>query len=157
GLAARVEVTMKQVGQLAMARDVVRHVGEIVAMVVADSRALAEDAAELVEGDYDPLPAVVDMVAGGGAGAPGIPGARGAHVALRFKTGFGDAAGAMATAAVKVRERFYVQRYVGMPMETRGVLAHWDVRDGVLTTWNGTQVVHFVQQGLVAALGLPAH
>jgi carbon-monoxide dehydrogenase large subunit len=44
-----------------------------------------------------------------------------------------------------------------MPMETRGVIAQWDARDGSLTTWNSTQVVHFVQQGLVAALGLPPH
>ena len=44
-----------------------------------------------------------------------------------------------------------------MPIETRGVVARWDARDGSLTTWNGTQVVHFVQQGLTAALGLPAH
>jgi carbon-monoxide dehydrogenase large subunit len=44
-----------------------------------------------------------------------------------------------------------------MPIETRGVVAQWDARDGSLTTWNSTQVVHFVQQGLVAALGLPPH
>jgi carbon-monoxide dehydrogenase large subunit len=157
GLAARVEVTMRQVAQLAMARDRVRHVGEIVAMVIADSRALAEDAAELVEVDYEPLPAVVDMIAGGEPGAPLIHGEWPDNVALRFKTGFGDAAAALASAAVRVRERFYVQRYVGMPMETRGVAAQWDPRDGSLTTWNGTQVVHFVQQGLVAALGLPAN
>ena len=62
GLAARVQVSMKLVGQLAMCRDTARFVGEIVAMVVADSRALAEDAAELVEVDYDPLPVVTDMV-----------------------------------------------------------------------------------------------
>src|SRR5205085_2691024 len=60
-------------------------------------------------------------------------------------------------ADARVRERFEIQRYVGMPIETRGVLAQWDARDGSLTTWNGTQVVHFVQQGLMAALGLPAH
>ncbi len=72
-----------------------------------------------------------------------------------FETGFGDVAGAMAAADVRVRERFHVQRYVGMPIETRGVVAQWDARDGSLTTWNGTQVVHFVQQGLVAALELP--
>ena len=157
GLAARVDVTMKQVAQLAMARDRVRHVGEIVAMVIADSRALAEDAAELVEVDYEPLPAVVDMLAGAEVGAPLIHSEWGDNVALRFKTGFGDAEGAMKAADVRVQERFYVQRYVGMPMETRGVVAQWDARDGSLTTWNGTQVVHFVQQGLVAALGLPAH
>ena len=55
GLAARVEVTMKQAPQFALCRDVARYVGEIVAMVLAESRALAEDAAELVEVDYEPL------------------------------------------------------------------------------------------------------
>ena len=106
GLAARVDVTMKQVAQLAMARDRVRHVGEIVAMVVAESRALAEDAAELVEVDYEPLPAVVDMLAGAEAGAPLIHSEWGDNVALRFKTGFGDAEGASTAADVRVRERF---------------------------------------------------
>jgi aerobic carbon-monoxide dehydrogenase large subunit len=157
GLAARVEVSMKQVGQLAVAREVVRYVGEIAAMVVADSRALAEDAAEAVEVDWDPLPVVTDMVAGGEPGAPVIHAEWGDNVALRFKTGFGDVAAAFQAADVRAHERFLIQRYVGMPMETRGVLAQWDARDGSLTTWNGTQVVHFVQQGLVTALGLPAH
>ena len=83
---------MKQVGQLAVAREVVRYVGEIAAMVVADSRALAEDAAEAVEVDWDPLPVVTDMVAGGEPGAPVIHAEWGDNVALRFKTGFGDVA-----------------------------------------------------------------
>jgi carbon-monoxide dehydrogenase large subunit len=78
-------------------------------------------------------------------------------VALSFKTGFGDAEAAFRAADVRVRERFVIPRYVGMPIETRGVVAQWDPRDGALTTWNGTQVVHFVQQGLVTALGLPPH
>src|SRR5215813_7380364 len=55
GLAARVAVSMKQVPQLAMGRDRVRFVGEIVAMVLAESRALAEDGCELVEVEYEPL------------------------------------------------------------------------------------------------------
>jgi carbon-monoxide dehydrogenase large subunit len=157
GLAARVDVTMRQVAQPAMCRDATRYVGEIVAMVLADSRALAEDAAELVEVDYEPLPAVVDMVSAAEPGAPVIHAGWGGNVAVSFRTGFGDAARALAEADVRVRERFHVQRYVGMPIETRGVVARWDARDGSLTTWNATQVVHFVQQGLVAALGLPAH
>src|SRR5436189_116010 len=48
-------------------------------------------------------------------------------------------------------------RYVGMPIEGRGVVALWDRRDGTLTTWNSTQVPHFVQQGLTTTLGLPPH
>ncbi len=157
GLAARVAVTMKQVPQLAMGRDRVLFVGEIVAMVLAESRALAEDGGELVEVEYEPLPVVTDMVAGAGPGAHVLHAEWGDNVAVFFQTGFGDADAAFATADVTVRQRFDIQRYVGMPIETRGVVAQWDARDGSLTTWNGTQVVHFVQQGLVAALGLPPH
>src|SRR6516162_4528282 len=72
GLAARVAVIMKQVPQLAMGRDRVRFVGEIVAMVLAESRAVAEDGCELVEVDYEPLPVVTDMVAGAEPGTPVI-------------------------------------------------------------------------------------
>ena len=157
GLAARVDVRMKQVPQLALCRDVVRYVGEIVAMVVAESRAVAEDGCDLVEVDYEPLPPVVDMLAAGEAGAPVIHAEWGDNVAVYFATGFGDVEAAFREADVRVRERFHIQRYVGMPIETRGVVARWDPRDQSLTTWNATQVVHFVQQGLVSALGLPPH
>jgi carbon-monoxide dehydrogenase large subunit len=157
GVAARVDVTLRQPPQLALCKDVVRYVGEIVAMVLAESRALAEDAAELIAVDYEPLAPVTDVVAGGETGAPLIHADVPGNVGVQFRAGFGDAARALAAADVRVRERFHVQRYVGMPMETRGVVAQWDQRDGSLTTWNSTQVVHFVQQGLVAALGLPAH
>ena len=157
GLAARVAVTMKQPHQLAMCRDEARHVGEIVAMVVAGSRAVAEDGCELVEVDYEPLPALADVEAAAWPDAPALYPAWGDNIALSFKTGFGDVEAAFRQADARVRERFVIPRYVGMPIETRGVVAQWDPRDGTLTTWNGTQVVHFVQQGLVAALGLPPH
>jgi carbon-monoxide dehydrogenase large subunit len=157
GLAARVAVTMKQPHQLAMCRDEARHVGEIVAMVLARSRAVAEDGCELVEVDYEPLPALADVEVAARPDAPVLYPAWGDNVALSFKTGFGDVEGAFRRADARVRERFVIPRYVGMPIETRGVVAQWDPRDGALTTWNGTQVVHFVQQGLVAALGLPPH
>jgi len=157
GLAARIQVTMRQVPQSAMCGDTARHVGEIVAMVLARSRAIAEDACELVEVDYEPLPPVTDMVAGAEPTAPVIHEAWGSNVATEFTAGFGDMQAAFATADVKVRERFDVQRYVGMPIETRGVVAQWDQRDQTLTAWNGTQVVHFIQQGIMKALRLPAH
>jgi carbon-monoxide dehydrogenase large subunit len=148
---------MHQIPQLALARDRVRHVGEIVAMVVAESRAAAEDAAELVEVDYEPLPPATDMVAAAAANAPLIHAAWGTNVGVHFETGFGDTDGAFRRADAAVRETFHIQRYVGMPIETRGVVARWDARDESLTTWNATQVVHFVQQGLVAALSLAPH
>jgi carbon-monoxide dehydrogenase large subunit len=157
GLAARVEVRMKQVFQMAICRDRALYAGEIVAMVLAERPALAEDARDLVAVDYEPLPVVSDVVAAADAGAHVLHAEWGDNVAVHFRTGFGDVDAAFRAADVRVRERFEIQRYVGMPMETRGVLAQWDARDGSLTTWNGTQVVHFVQQGLMAALGLPAH
>ena len=157
GLSARVAVTMKQEPQMALCRDLVRHVGEIVAMVLAESRALAEDACELVEVDYEPLTAVIDVSSAAQPGSPVVHPAWTDNVAVQFATGFGDAARGFADADVRVRERFVVHRYVGMPLETRAVIAQWDQRDGSLTTWNGTQVVHFVQHGLVAALELPAN
>jgi len=157
GLAARVTVSMRQIGQLAMCRHEARHVGEIVAMVLASSRAVAEDGGELVEVDYEPLPVLADVMAAEQPGAPVLYPEWGDNVALSFKTGFGDVEAALRQADARVRERFVIPRYVGMPIETRGVVAQWDQRDGSLTTWNSTQVVHFVQQGLVAALGLPPH
>jgi carbon-monoxide dehydrogenase large subunit len=157
GLAADVRFELRQAPQLALCRDRARHVGEIVAMVVAESPALARDAAERVAVEWEPLPAAVDMVAAGEAGAPLVHEAWGTNVAVGFTHGIGDAAAAFRAADVVVRETFRIQRYVGMPLECRGVVAAWDRRDGTLTTWNSTQVSHFVQQGLATALELPPH
>ena len=70
GLAARVKFEIQPTIQYALCEDRVRHVGEIVAMVVADSRYRAEDAAERIEVEWEPLPAVVDMIAAAEPGAP---------------------------------------------------------------------------------------
>src|SRR3984893_9638805 len=157
GLSARVAVTMRQIGQLALCRDEARHVGEILAMVLAGSRALAEDGCELIEVDYEPLPVLADVIAAAQPGAPVLYPEWGDNIALSFKTGFGDVEAALRQSDARVPERFLIPRYVGMPIGTRGGVAQWDARDGTLTPWNGTQVVHFVQQGLVSALGLPPH
>jgi carbon-monoxide dehydrogenase large subunit len=157
GLAAAVRFDVRQAQQFALCKEVARHVGEIVAMVVADSRARAEDAAEAIEVAWEPLPAVIDMIAGGEPGSPLLYPHWATNVAVGFTHGIGDAERALAAADVVVEETFRIQRYVGMPLETRGVVAQWDRRDGTLTTWNSTQVSHFVQQGLVNALELPPH
>jgi carbon-monoxide dehydrogenase large subunit len=157
GLAARVRFAIRPTAQYALVRDTARYVGEIVAMVVADSRARAEDAVDAIEAEWEPLPAVVDMVRaaepGGARVYPDWPD----NVVVGFTHAIGDADAAFRAADVVLRERFRVQRYVGMPIEPRGVVAVFDRRDGTLTTWNSTQVVHFVQQGLVVALDLPPH
>jgi aerobic carbon-monoxide dehydrogenase large subunit len=157
GLGAAVRVEMRQAVQHALVKDRARHVGEVVAMVVAVSRAHAEDAVDRIEVDWQPLPPVVDMIAAAEPGAPLVHPEWGTNVAVAFTHGIGDADGALAAAPVVVRETFHVQRYVGMPLEPRGVVALWDRRDGSLTTWNSTQVSHFVRDGLTVALGLPPH
>ncbi len=157
GLAARVRFEIRPTVQYALCQERVRYVGEIVAMVVADSRYRAEDAAERIEVEWEPLSAVVDMVAGAGPDAPLLHPECGTNVALAFPHAIGDVQAAFAEADVVMEETFRIQRYVGMPLEGRGVVAIWDRRDRSLTTWNSTQVSHFVQQGLAAALELPPH
>jgi aerobic carbon-monoxide dehydrogenase large subunit len=155
GLAAAIRFDLRQASQYALCRDRVRHVGEIVAMVVADTRARAEDAVERVEVDWEPLPAAADVDGAMATGAPLIHPEWGTNLAVAFTHAIGEVDAAFAGADVAIDETFSIQRYVGMPIETRGVVAAWDRRDGMLTTWNSTQVSHFVQQGLTVALDLP--
>src|SRR5438552_16491642 len=157
GLAAAIKFDVRAAPQWALCRDRARYVGEAVAMVVAESRARAEDAVGLIEVEWEPLPPVADMVEAGEAGSPLIHPEWGTNVAVSFTHAIGDPDAAFAGADVVVSETFRIQRYVGMPIEGRGVVAVWDRRDGTLTTWNSTQVPHFVQQGLTATLGLPPH
>lgn len=155
GLAAAIRFDIRQAAQYALCPERVRYVGEIVAMVVAEDRYRAEDAVEAIEVEWEPLPVVVDMQAAAEAGSPLIHEAWGTNVAVGFTHAIGNVERAFAAADVVLRETFRIQRYVGMPIEGRGVVAAWDRRDGSLTTWNSTQVSHFVQHGLTTALELP--
>ena len=157
GLAAAIAFEIRQAPQFALCRDRARYVGEIVAMVVAESRARAEDAAEAIEVDWEPRSVVTDMRQAAEPGTPLVHEAWGTNVGVGFTHAIGDVEAAFARADVVMSETFHIQRYVGMPLESRGAVAVWDRRDGTLTTWNSTQVSHFVQQGLAGALGLPHH
>ncbi|HTO14035.1 MAG TPA: xanthine dehydrogenase family protein molybdopterin-binding subunit [Candidatus Binatia bacterium] len=157
GLAAGVKFDLHQASQYALVRDRARHVGETVAMVVADDPARAEDAVARIAAEWEPLPAAVDMVAAAEPGAPLVHDDWGTNVAVAFSHAIGDVDAAFTGAEAVFTETFRIQRYVGMPMEGRGVVAQWDRRDETLTTWNSTQVSHFVQQGLTVALELPPH
>src|SRR5881398_2793275 len=157
GLAAAITFDLRQAPQWALSRDRARYVGEAVVMVVAESRAAAADALDRIEVAWEPLPPVVDMTQAAVPGSPLVHPEWGTNVAIAFTHSIGDPDAGFARAAVVVSETLRIQRYVGMPLEGRGVVAHWDRRDGTLTTWNSTQVPHFVQQGLAGALGLPHH
>jgi carbon-monoxide dehydrogenase large subunit len=124
-----------------LAGDEARYAGQAVALVLAPSRALAEDAAERVEVDYEPLDPVVDPHA-----AP--------EALLRFEHSGGDVEAAFAAAAHVVSARHAIPRVVAAPMETRGILAEPD-GDG-LVAWVSAQDVHRTRNALARALELDA-
>jgi aerobic carbon-monoxide dehydrogenase large subunit len=143
--------SLKPCPQYPLARDTVRYVGEPVAVVVATDRATAEDAAELAEIDYEPLPAVVDYDAAQEPGAAQLHDTVPDNVAARWTDETGDVDAAFAAADTVVHDRLRMQRYTGVPMETRGVLATHEPVTGELTIWSSGQWPH-TQRGLTAAL-----
>jgi aerobic carbon-monoxide dehydrogenase large subunit len=133
-----------------LASEVVRFVGESVAVVLAESRAVAFDAAELVEVDYDPLPAVIDPVAAAQGTAPLLFPGHGSNVAIDSTTGDDG----LQDAEVVVRARFVNQRLAAVPMETNAALAAPDPETGGLTLWGSCQAPHYWRSGLAEPLGL---
>ena len=135
-----------------IARDVVRYVGEPVAVVVAESRYLAEDLAEHLAVAYEALPAVVDAGAALRPGAPAIHAS--GNLAAEWTVDLGEVDRVFREAHCVVRERFRVQRHTAVPMETRGLLAEYDAGRAVLTIWGPTKVPHFNRGVLATMLGL---
>ncbi len=138
-----------------LARDRVRHVGDPVAVVVASTRYLAEDAAELVEVEYDPLPAVVDAEAALTPGAPVLHEELGDNVFAHVEFENGDVDRLFAEADHVFAKRFHYGRSHAAPLETRGVLAAPDRGSDGLTIWTSSQFPHLVRTLLHYQLGLP--
>jgi len=130
------------------------YAGQAVAVVVAESRYLAEDAAELVEIDYEPLEAVATLDRALAAGAPVVQEGWDDNVAVRFVVSKGDVAAALGDAAVVVRERFSIQRQAGIPMETRGAVATWEPDGAGLTLWSATQNSHPLRRAMSRVSGV---
>jgi aerobic carbon-monoxide dehydrogenase large subunit len=138
-----------------LAHDKARHVGEALAIIVAETRDQAEDAAELVELDLEELPAVVDPDAAIKPGSPIIHDRFNTNLVGEFSVGRGDADAAMARAPHRLKRRYHHHRYAAVPMETRGVVADYDRRTDSVTIWSSTQVVHWVRREAAALLGIP--
>jgi len=143
--------------QRVLTGDEVCYVGEPVAVVVAESRYAAEDAAGLLEVDYDPLPVVADCREGLKAGSPVAHRSAPDNVASRFSVGFGDAETAFRAAPHVFRETLSVHRGGGQALECRGVLARYDPVQDLLTLWSATQLPHVVQQTLAELLEVEEH
>ena len=128
--------------QYVLAKDAVRFAGEAVAVVVADDRYIAEDAAERIVVDYDPLPAAGDFRAAARPGAPVAHAEREDNIAAAFSQTYGDVDGAFAGAAHVFREELFQHRGAGHPIECRTMLAAHDAVTGTLTIWANTQAPH---------------
>ena len=138
-----------------LAHDKVRHVGEAVAIIVAETRDQAEDAAEQVTCDFEELPAVTDPEAALGTDSPIIHDRFGTNLIGAFSVGRGNVDSAFAAAPHRLQRRFFHHRYAAVPMECRGVVAFYDARTDSATIWSSTQVVHWVRREAAALLGLP--
>jgi carbon-monoxide dehydrogenase large subunit len=138
---------------LVLAMDEVAFVGEAVAVVIAQSRYLAEDAAALVAVDYEPLPAVSDCRQALAPQAPRAHRAR-ANLLTEFKQSYGDVAGAFARAPRRVSISLKQHRGGAHSIEGRGALAVYDVNEDRLTLWSSTQLAHEVRAFLMALLRL---
>ena len=137
-----------------LARDVVRYVGEPVAVVVGNDAYVAEDAAELVALDLDVLEAAVDPVGAAAPGAPLVHAGAESNVVNWIPMAFGDIEAAFARADVVVRHRLAVQRHTAVPLETRGLVAERDEASGRLTIWGAAKVKHFNRGQIAALLGI---
>ena len=135
--------------------DKVRHAGEVVAVVIAESRAIAEDGCDLVEVDYEPLPVVASAEAALAPGAPLVYEELGDNVGAHITQRVGEPERAFAEADVVVKDTIRVMRGGGHSMECRGVLARYDESLDSLTVWAATQAPHQVRNMLSYILDLP--
>jgi aerobic carbon-monoxide dehydrogenase large subunit len=140
---------------VAMATDVVRYVGDAVAVVVADSAEQAYDALSSIDVDYEPLAAVVDPREAAGSGAPQLHPEAPGNVAFHWQVTGGDVEAAFASAEVVVRDRIIQQRLIPTAMETRGAVARYWPATGELTLWNTTQNPHIVRFIMSLVTGIP--
>ncbi|HVB57457.1 MAG TPA: xanthine dehydrogenase family protein molybdopterin-binding subunit [Candidatus Acidoferrales bacterium] len=137
-----------------LATSLVYFVGHPVAVVVAQNRYLAQDAADLIEVDYDVLPPVADPEKALAPNAPAVHPQWPDNVAFTYHLEGGDVDKAFAEADVVVKQRITSQRLIPMAMETRGVVAEWRGADRQLNLYTSTQIPHLVRTLVAQMLGL---
>ncbi len=134
-------------------REVV-HVGEAIAVVIAESRYVAEDAAATIEVDYDPLPAVADFVAALQPDAPTAHRDAPSNLVAEMVIEYGAVDAAFAAAAHRVHQRLWIHRGGSHSMECRGLVAVPDALEDRLTVWSSTQMPHASKRMFCDLLGL---
>jgi len=141
--------------QTPVAIDKVRYVGEPIAVVVAESRYVAEDALELIDVEYEPLGVVTDVREAMQPGATRLHDAVPNNIAANFQVNVGDVDAAMADADLIIEKEFSTQRHAAVPLETRGLVAEFDEGRGLLTMWGPTKMTHTNWRILSDLIGLP--
>ena len=142
---------------LPLARHKVRHVGEPIVGVVAESRYLAEDAAELIEIEFEPLAHAADPAQAAQPGAPLLHDEAGTNVLVAREFKRGDVDAAMQAAPVRVSARFRMRRKTAVAIEPRACIAEYDAGRDALTLHSTTQIPGIVRDALSDALDLPGH
>jgi carbon-monoxide dehydrogenase large subunit len=140
--------------QVPLARGKVRYVGEPVALVVAESRYVAEDALAEIDVQYEPLPPAVDLEIAVGADAPRVHDDLESNLSAHVIQEKGRYEEARQAADVVIARRLLYDRGTAAAMENRGVVADWDDRAEKLTVWDTTQAPIPIRNGLAAMLGL---
>ncbi len=149
--------TMKSAPQFPLAVDRTCWQGEPVVMVVADTRAEAEDAAELVEVDYEELPVIVDKTKALGPDAVVLHPELGDNLAFEKTIDTGNVDEAFASADLVVEETYDFARHTAVSLEPRVLLADWDEASGRLQIWTSSQTPHMIQHVIANTLGVPDH
>jgi aerobic carbon-monoxide dehydrogenase large subunit len=143
--------------QVPLARDKVRHAGEPLAVVIADSRYLAEDALADIDVDYEPLPAVVDLEKALRPESARVHDDLDSNLAAHVVQTRGDYESAKRGADLVLRRRLTYDHGAAAALENRGLVADWDARAARLTVWDTTQAPIPIRNGLAARLGLSEH
>jgi len=138
-----------------LADGVTRHVGEPVAVVLADGRYEVADAVGLLDVDYEPLEVAATVEQARSPGAPLVHAETPGNVAGIYRWRVGNPDDAFLTAPVRVSVRLEISRGAAVPIETRGCLASYDPATSMLTVWASTQSPHYLQRTIARRLGLP--
>lgn len=138
-----------------LADSVVRFVGEAFALVVAENRYIAEDAVELIEAEFDSLPAVLNPLEAATDEGAWVHQELKTNVIATFRVAKGDPKESSNIAYRRIERRIQNHRYLALPMECRGVVAEFDDRSESLTVWSATQVAHWVKTAVAWHLNLP--
>ena len=139
-----------------LARDKVRYVGEPIAVAIAESRYLAEDALDIIEVAYEDLPEVMN-VRDAMRNEILLFEASGTNLGAVHEISIGDVAKAFEQAEYRRREEFQVHRYTGNPLETRGLVVQFDTGKNELTAWGVTKLLHYNRQVIASFLKLSEH